>query len=95
MCAVSSTATSTSSRLDSPLYRAISDMTDETSAGVCSLARVRCVISLGYVQMEGEEFGSIRGYKGEEKRILLLTAQYSTPPCDFVYESTRQCNNMS
>lgn len=53
MYTVSSTATSTSRRLDSPLYRAISDMMDETSAGVCSLARVRCVISLGYVQMEG------------------------------------------
>ena len=46
MYKVSSAATSTSSRLDSPLYRAISDMMDETSAGVCSLAKVRCVISL-------------------------------------------------
>jgi hypothetical protein len=59
MHSVSSTATSTSRRLDSPLYRAISDIMDETSAGVCLLARVRCVISLGYVQMEGEKFKEI------------------------------------
>jgi hypothetical protein len=66
MYTVSSTATSTSRRLDSPLYRAISDMMDETSAGVCSLARVRCVISLGYVQMEGVQFEKKRKLRKQE-----------------------------